>query len=158
MRKLAVFLAAVAVTLALAPTASAAKPTHWKGEVEWGPWEFSAGEVCDVAVGYHAHETWNRITWGDPDDPDRIILHIHTDAWMTNLETGLSVYQDAHWSETIDVGPAYVRDIGASRSFAPDGTMIDHTAGQSWFAENWATIRSTPGTATDFDRCTFLEG
>jgi hypothetical protein len=158
MRRLAVFLVVVAVSLALAPTAGAAKPAHWMGEVEWGPWEFAAGEVCDVAVGYHSLETWNMITWGDPEDPDRIILHIHTDARITNLETGLSVYEDVHWSEMVDVGPADVRDIGESRRFAPDGTVIDHTAGQSWFTENWDAVRSTPGTATDFDACTVLEG
>lgn len=158
MRRLPVLLAVVAVTLALAPTASAAGPTHWRGEVEWGPWEFSAGEVCDFAFGYYSHETWNMITWGDPDDPDRIILTIHTDARITNLDTGLSVYHDSHWSEMTNVGPADIRDLGTFRVFAPDGTMIDHSAGQTWFTDNFDVIRSTPGTASDFDACTVLEG
>ena len=146
--------------LAGSPPASADPPQHSEGAFSESV-TLAAGELCDVAVRQDVDYTDRSTTFGDPADPDRVIVRAKVRFTYTNLGTGETVTDDGRFVFTIDSasGQLTVRGVGGQMRDG-NGRLIEISAGRTVFDwETFEVISATPNSDTpDYDTlvCTNL--
>lgn len=155
MRKLTV-LVAVTAAMAFAAGAGASQPTHTKYSPAVGPFDIPAGQLCD----FHYYETdvieVNELDFGN----GRIDLHIESTVTHTNVDTGYTLTETDHYTQTIYLDGSqqlvglfwHLRDAS--------GKIVLVQAGQALFDPNGVPISYTPNFNPDFAAvaCTTLGG
>jgi hypothetical protein len=150
--RIGVVLAGLAVTvLTLAVAASAAGPLHEKSTFS-GSVTFAAGELCD----FNYEETFtvvdNALIYGDPENPDKVIVQETTYVTHTNLDTGYSLSEVDHVVLTFTSADARFKQVGIFWALRDaSGKLVLQQAGQAVFnTDTGEVIKVTPHFNPDF--------
>lgn len=145
MRKLAL-VACAAAALVLAAGAGATQPSHAKYSPPVGPFDVPAGALCD----FHYYET-DVIEINELDFADgRIELHITSTVSHTNVDTGYTLTETDHYTQTFFADGSQ-KNVGLFWHLRDaSGKLVLVHAGQMLFDPNGVPISYTPNSNPDF--------
>jgi hypothetical protein len=111
-----------------------------------------AGEFCDVDVRLDLVYADRSTVFGDPADPDRVIVRARGTVSYTNLSTGATATDDGRFVFTIENGGTLFTLRGLHAKLRDgDGRLVDVAAGRVVFDDTTGELVSfTPNTALDY--------
>jgi hypothetical protein len=149
--KALVVLATGLAVLAYSASTAAAAPTHLRftvSDTDFAP----AGELCDFDYSAPFTADVNSIVFGDPNNPTRVIDHVTLIKTHTNLDTGYSLTEVDHFTQTFDAGTARFKQVGVFWHLRdPSGNLVVVHAGQIVFdTTTGELVKATPNSGPDF--------
>jgi hypothetical protein len=139
----------LALTLALPALtavggAAAAGPLHLR-HVDSDTITVPAGERCDFAYRVTFTDVVHEIIFGDPEDPDRVIVHGKYTVSHTNLETGFTLHEKGVTNAFIYPQQGRGRQVGIFWHLrTPEGKLVVVKAGQVVFTFEGGPLKVTP--------------
>jgi len=119
-------------------------PQHVKSSVTFDV-SFAAGEVCDFALDDPGTLFLNSVIF-----PDKTITSIEDQVAHTNLDTGFTLTETDHVTETVTAGQ--IKDVGLAWHLrTPEGKLVVVQAGQVVIsADTGEVLKLTPTLNPDF--------
>ncbi|HEV8574995.1 MAG TPA: hypothetical protein VGR43_09840 [Dehalococcoidia bacterium] len=150
MRTFLLVLALLAFGLAAA-TARANGPTHFKESFS-GTFSIPAGELCDFTYAEEFSGVDNVTIFGDPDNPDRVIIEENLYVKHINVDTGDFVDEYDHLVFQFNAADATFKQIGLFWHLRdPSGKIVVVQAALAVFnTDTGELIKITPGLNPDF--------
>jgi len=145
-------LAGLAVTaLALAASAWAAGPLHEKSTFS-DSLTFAAGEICDFNYAETFTIVDNVVIFGDPENPDKVIVQETTFITHTNTDTGYSLSEEDHLVLTFTSADARFKQLAMFWALRDaSGKLVVQQAGQVVFnTDTGEVVKATPHLNPDF--------
>jgi hypothetical protein len=124
-------------------------PLHEKSSLA-GSVTIPAGELCDFAYSESFSFADNAIVFGDPDDPDTVIIQVAQQVTHTNLDTGFTLTEVDHY--VIHEGPDQAKVVGIFWHLRDaDGKIVLVQSGQLVVSlETGEIVEVTPAINPDF--------
>jgi len=148
-RIMLVVLVAVSVVM-LANPAQARQVTHTFSRLS-GDITLPAGSFCDFTLNqvFTVHD--NSVVFGDPNDPDKVIVYEEEVVTHTNLDTGYSLTEVDHYQLTFDAADATFKQVGLVWHLrTPGGKIVVVQAGLLQFdTDTGELIKVTPAIDPD---------
>jgi hypothetical protein len=134
-----------------ATAAGASAPTHLKKQTFSGTFTIPAGELCDFTLVEEFSGVDNVTIFGDPDNPDRVIVEENLYVRHLNVDTGYFVDEYDHLVFQFDAADATFRQIGLSWHLRdPSGKIVVVQAALAVLDTNTGElIKITPGLNPD---------
>jgi hypothetical protein len=145
-------LAGLAVTaLMVAVSASAGGPQHEKSTFS-GTFRFAAGELCDFNYKQTFTVADNALIFGDPDNPDKVIVQETQQVTHTNRDTRYSLSEVDHLVFTFTSADAHFKQVGIFWALRDaSGKLVVQQAGQLVFnTDTGELVKVTPHFNPDF--------
>ena len=144
------FVAVAAAALIAASGAAAQQVTHGTDHFS-NSVDVPAGELCDFNYRQSFRVVDHFTVFGDPDNATRAIDHLTEYVTHTNLDTGYTLTEVDHVTETFNAGDQTLKDVGLFWHLrTPAGKVVVVHAGQTVL--DLATgefIKLTPNSAPD---------
>jgi hypothetical protein len=145
-------LAGLAVTvLTLSVSAWAAGPLHDKSTFS-DSFTFNAGELCDFNYVQEFTVVDNALIYGDPENPDKVLVQETQYVTHTNVDTGYSLSEVDHLALTFTSADAHFRQLGMFWALRDaNGRLVVQQAGQLVFnTDTGEVVKVTPHFDPDF--------
>jgi hypothetical protein len=141
----------VATVLTMAVSAWAAGPLHEQSTFS-DSFTFKKGELCDFKYVQTFTVVDNALIYGDPENPDKVIIQETQYVTHTNVATGYSLSEVDHLVLTFTSADAHFKQVGMFWALRDaSGKLVVQQAGQFVFnTDTGETVKVTPHFNPDF--------
>jgi hypothetical protein len=110
-----------------------------------------AGSVCDFTLEEVFSGKDNNVVFGNPDDPDKVIVYEEITITHKNLDTGYNLTEVDHYVASFDRADATFKNVGLVWHLrTPDGKIVVVQAGLEKFdTDTGELIKITPAVNPD---------
>jgi hypothetical protein len=135
-----------------APAALADQPTHVIRQTVSGSFSAPAGTLCDFNYQNDFTVVDTGVIFGDPDNPDRVVINETEYNTHINLDTGYTLTEVDQIVFHFDASDATEKNVGIFWHLRdPDGRIVVVQAGQQLFnTDTGELLRVTPNLNPDF--------